>query len=187
LGRGEGYTFTVVIRNHSDWPIDIVWENAQDLEHVACLHGNTNYGFRLIDVQPGRDGLAYEAMTFMVRRRLFGFVPVTNFGFRRITGPFEICQIDASPALGITTALRSRLERNAGDPAKTDLVDTVEITVPRFLKPLRGILEVALRRHTRIQCEEDEAFRARRHELRDRGIHLPYSVLNRSLWEERFR
>jgi hypothetical protein len=59
--------------------------------------------------------------------------------------------------------------------------------MPRILRLFVGVFEAALKRHTRRQCVEDETFRARRHELRERGIHLPFSLLNRSLWERTFQ
>jgi hypothetical protein len=39
------HTFDVILRNRSHYPIDIVWENAQDLEHVPYLHRATNSAF----------------------------------------------------------------------------------------------------------------------------------------------
>ena len=125
-------------------------------------------------------------MIFLVKRKLFGLVPVTTYGFRRIVGRFEIWQIDVSPLFGVTTALRSSLVPDETDPARTVLLDDLEITMPRILKPFQRVLEAALRRHTRLQCAEDETFRARRVELKSRGIHLPPSILNRSAWQATF-
>jgi hypothetical protein len=189
LGRASKgrFTFRTEIRNVSAWPIEIVWENAQDLEHVAILHRRTNYGFELLDVTPARHGWApYESMIFMVKRKLFGVVPIVNFGFRRIVGPREIWQVDINPTFNVTTALWSTLERHPADPARTVLVDRLEITGPRIMRPFVRLFERALRRHTRMQCLEDESFRARRFELRQRGIDLPPSILNQSFWERTF-
>ncbi len=181
------FTFQVTLRNYSAWPIDIVWENAVDLEHVAFLHRDTNYGFELLDVRPDPRGrFLYDSMTFIAKRKLLGIVPSVNFGHRWIADMYEIWQIDQNPLLGITTCLRSTLEPNPQDPAKTDMVDYVTITAPGLLKPFRRLLEAALRRHTRIQCQQDESFRARRAELRARGINLPPSLFNASLMEQRF-
>ena len=181
------FEFQVALRNRSDWPIDLVWENAQDLEHVAFLHRRTNVRFRLLDVVPcPRGERPYGRLTYLVVRRLFGFLPVTVFGFRRIAGDFEIHQVDISPLLGVTTALRSRLEQDPSDPSKTLLLDDVTVSMPALLRPLRTWVEAALRRHTRIQCAEDEPYRARRHDLRERGIRLPASLLNSPLSEEVF-
>ena len=181
------FTFRMEIRNVSAWPIEIVWENAQDLEHVAILHRRTNYGFELLDVQHARDGWApYESMIFMVKRRLFGIIPIVNFGFRRIVGPHEIWQVDVNPTFDVSSALRSTFEPHPADPGKTVLVDRLEITGPRVMRPFVRFFKAALRRHTRLQCLEDESFRARRFELRERGINPPPSILNQSLWERTF-
>lgn len=178
------HSFDVVLRNYSAYPIDIVWENARDLEHVAHIHRRTNYSFRLLYRTPSPTGEhPYEALFFSVRRRMLGFIPVTSIGMRKIAGPYEIWQVENSPMLGISTRLRSTLEKNAGDPEKTDMVDFVRVTVPAFLKPLEGYLRKALIRHTQIQCSEDEAFRSRRLELRTRGIDLPLSLFNLPEWD----
>jgi hypothetical protein len=122
----------------------------------------------------------------MVRRKMLGFVPVTSFGIRRIAGEREIWQMERNPLLRVQTRLRSTLERNGANPEHTDLVDYVRVTVPAAARPLEARLVAALRRHTRIQCEQDESFRARRVELRERGIDLPLSLFNRPAWEEVF-
>jgi hypothetical protein len=113
-------------------------------------------------------------------------LPVTSFGIRRIAGSREIWQLERNPLLRVETRLRSTLERNAANPEHTDLVDYVRVTVPAAARRLEGQLVAALRRHTRIQCEQDESFRARRGELRARGIELPLSLFNRPVWDEVF-
>ena len=183
----EPFIFKVVLRNRSRFPIDIVWENARDLEHVAVLHRRTNVSFQMIDFDPDpTGGHPYLAMTFRVRRRLLGFLQTSNFGRRRIAGDYEIHQIDFNPLFGVTTFLRSRLERCEDNPGETWMIDEVRIRMPRWLSPLRGLFESALRRHTRIQCAEDEPFRERRVELARRGIRLPLSLLNAPLWNRGF-
>jgi hypothetical protein len=111
---------------------------------------------------------------------------VTSFGIRRLAGEREIWQLERNPLLRVETRLRSTLERNRDNAEHTDLVDYVRVTVPAALRPLEARLAAALRRHTRIQCEQDESFRARRAELRERGIDLPLSLFNRAAWDEVF-
>ncbi len=181
------HEFDVILRNRSHYPIDIVWENAQDLEHVPYLHRATNSAFWMLCVEPDPTGHhPYQTMVFMVRRKMLGFLPVTSFGIRRIAGEREIWQLERNPLLRVETRLRSTLERNRDNPEHTDLVDYVRVTVPAALRPLEARLAAALRRHTRIQCEQDESFRARRAELRERGIDLPLSLFNRPAWDEVF-
>jgi hypothetical protein len=181
------HTFDVTLRNTSRYPIDIVWENAQDLEHVPYLHRDTNSAFWMLYAEPDPTGRhPYQIMVFMVRRKMLGFLPVTSFGIRRIAGSREIWQLERNPLLRVETRLRSTLERNAANPEHTDLVDYVRVTVPAAARRLEGRLVAALRRHTRIQCEQDESFRARRVELRARGIELPLSLFNRPVWDEVF-
>lgn len=171
-----GRAFRVRMVNRSAYPAEIVWENAQDLEHVAVLHRRTNRWFELLEAAPatGADRL-YDALRFRVGRRLLGLVPVTSRGGRRIVGPRTIEQEEESPALGVRTRLLSSLEADPERPGGTLLVDEVEVSVPFWLAPLAPVLAAALRRHARIQCEEDEPYRARRMELRRRGIDLPLS------------
>ena len=183
------HTIKTTLRNKSAWPIDVVWENAQDLEHVATLHGRTNYSFQLLDVRRSSDPrLPYESLVYTATRRMFGFLPVSAFGFRRIVPDREreIWQMDVSPLLRVSTALRSTLERDPDDPERTILVDYVTITVPSIFRPFEKMLVEMLRRHTRLQCEEDESFRERRVELKKRGIHLRPSILATPAWERDF-
>ena len=128
----------------------------------------------------------YQSMVFMVRRKMLGFLPVTSFGVRRIAGEREIWQMERNPLLRVETRLRSTLERNRDNREYTDLVDYVRVTVPSALRPFETLLAAALRRHTRIQCDQDESFRARRLELRERGIDLPFSLFNGPAWDEIF-
>jgi hypothetical protein len=183
----RSHTFDVILRNVSRYPIDIVWENAQDLEHVPYLHRATNSAFWMLYADPDPSGRhPYQTMVFMVRRKLLGFIPVTSFGIRRIAGEREIWQMERNPLLRVETRLRSTLERNRDNPHRTDLVDYVRVTVPAALRPFEARLAAALRRHTRIQCEQDESFRARRVELRERGIVLPLTLFNQPAWDEVF-
>lgn len=183
----RSHTFDVVIRNTSRYPIDLVWENAQDLEHVPYLHRATNSAFWMLYAEPDPSGRhPYQSMVFMVRRKILGFLPVTSFGVRRIAGECEIWQMERNSLLRVETRLRSTLERNRDNPEHTDLVDYVRVTVPFVLQPFETRLAAALRRHTRIQCDQDETFRARRLELRERGIDLPLSLFNRPAWDSVF-
>ena len=182
------HTFEVVCRNRSAYPIDAVWENAQDLEHVACLHARTNWSFKLIHCVPCSDGrYPYDTLVFSATRKLAGFIPMSSVGVRRIVGPYEIWQVEFNPLMRVTTRLRSTLERDPDEPERTKMIDYVQMTVPVVFKALEGYLREALRRHTRVQCAEDEEFRARRQELLARGIRPPVSLFNLPLWESETR
>ena len=178
------HTFDVVSANTSRYPIDLVWENAQDLEHVPYLHRATNSAFWMLYAEPDPTGRhPYQSMVFMVRQD--AWLPSCHIlGVRRIAGEREIWQMERNPLLRVETRLRSTLERNRDNPEYTDLVDYVRVTVPSALRPLETLLAAALRRHTRIQCDQDESFRARRLELRERGIDLPLSLFNGPAWDE---
>ena len=98
------------------------------------------------------------------------------FGFRRIVADYQIRQIERLPALGVRSALNSML-LESGDPERpTLMVDEVVMEVPRLLAPLKGYILRSLARHAATQCAEDEPFRARRWELRQRGIGLPFRI-----------
>lgn len=176
------------IRNFSKYPISLVWENAQDLEHVAHLHPRTNSEFELLySFRYPNSSFAYDFLSFRTKRKALGFLPISTFGIRRIVKEAELHQLETIPLLGIKVALVSRLEIAEENPYQTVLVDSVTIQMPRFLYPLRNFLEENLRRHTRIQCEEDEPFRQRRLELNKRGIHLPFRLFRDSWWKTNVR
>lgn len=173
-------SFQTQIKNYSRYPIEAVWENAKDLEHVAYLHSRTNKAFHLLYAGKFSEREhEYDIMVYRTRRRfhLFSF---ETFGFRKIVGPYNIHQLEYIPFLGITSALNSLLYRNPDPEFPTVMVDEVIWEGPRWFAPLKKYLIGALQRHTRIQCAEDEPFRQRRQELKQREIRLPFSIFNRS-------
>lgn len=174
-----------VVKNYSRYPIDTVWENAQDLEHVSVLHPDTNETFTLLFAAPDPGSShAYDTLIYTATRKLlFGFARLRTFGFRRIIRRYNLHQVEFIPRLGVYSALNSLVFPSDREGYQTMLFDEVVMDVPRpFLFMEKQITE-SLQRHTRIQCEQDEAFRARRVELAARGIDLPLSVFNRSAFQ----
>jgi hypothetical protein len=170
--------------NKSQYERDLVWENAQDLEHVEYLHNKTNYAFTLMsyEIDPDKE-YAYSSLVFMVKRKIFRILPITTFGYRKIKCKYEIIQLEYSPFLGLTSILHSTLVQDPENNAKTLLIDHVTMNIPIILRPLTWLIPKMLDRHTRIQSAEDESFRERRLELQQRNIKLPLSIFNKSLFE----
>jgi hypothetical protein len=170
-----------VLRNYSRYPRDVVWENAQDLEHVNFLHRNTNADFRLIAVTRDKESpYEYDSMVYEATRKV-KFFRLRAFGFRRIVRDYNIHQIEHLPVLGVRSALNSLL-LESGDPAKpTLMMDEVVMEVPRALSWLKGYILRSLARHAATQCEEDEPFRERRVQLREHGINLPFRLFSEPL------
>jgi len=172
-------------KNLSEYHIDFVWENAQDLEHVACLHRRTNYDFELLSVDRDESNhFPYRSLSFRTKRKVLGFIPVSTFGFRKIIDKYLIYQIEYIPLLHTTTVLKSTLIEFPADPSKTLMLDHVLVNLPSFLRPIAWLIPANLDRHTRLQCEEDEGFRCRRLELDSRGIKLPISLFGKSMLDE---
>jgi hypothetical protein len=173
-----------VIKNRSRFPIDIVWENAQDLEHVAFLHSRTNKEFHLLYAGKGKDSaFEYDIMIYRAKRRLLYFFSFQSFGFRKIIADYNIRQVEYIPLFGTTSSLNSLLFKTDDPEYPTLMLDEVVMEVPWVLVLLKGLVIRLLRRHTRIQCSEDEPFRERRALLRLKGIKLPYRIFNESAWE----
>lgn len=171
------------IRNHSRFPIEIVWENAKDLEHVAYLHGKTNQSFQLMHVE-SVEGSQHEYSLLVYRCvRKLGPLRFNSFGFRKIVSEHNIYQLEYTPLLGITTALNSLLFRSQDATHPTLMLDEVVMKVPWFFAPLETYLKKAMHEHANIQCSEDEPFRARRKVLQERGVRLPFSIFNESEWK----
>ena len=173
-----------VVRNLSRYPIDAVWENAQDLEHVTILHPETNKSFTLLHAEKHKDSSnTYDVLVYRATRKVY-FMTLGTFGFRRIVKKYQINQVEYLPILGVTTALNSLLVKT-GDPAHpTLLLDEVLLDVPALLYPLRGRIIASLQRHAAIQCRQDEPFRQRRELLREKGIDLPFRLFNESVFSE---
>lgn len=176
-----------VVENRSRFPIEVVWENAQDLEHVGFLHANTNRAFELMHHAraPGSQ-FTYDTMVYRSKRKLFCF-SISSFGFRRIVDTYNLHQVEHIPLLGITSFLNSQLVPTGDAEFPTLMRDEVIMEVPRILYPMRKYLAAALKRHATIQCAEDEPFRARRTELARRGIHMPYRIFFESTYEKLFQ
>jgi hypothetical protein len=171
------FIFTHTSENISKFQIDYVWENAQDLEHVSYLHGNTNFNFLLFshDKKLNNDNFLYNSLSFLVKRKLFGFIPITTFGYRKIESKYEIFQLEYSPIINVYSFLHSTLI----DLGETTLMrDKITLEFPFYFKIFAKLLPYVLNRHTRIQCLEDESFRSRRVDLKSRNIYLPLRFFN---------
>lgn len=176
--------FHFVVENKSRYAIERVWENAQDLEHVGFLHANTNKSFTLLHTEkyPG-SSREYDVMVYRSVRRFF-FWGMQSVGFRRVVADNHIHQVEYIPLLGVTSALNSLLYSTGDQEFPTLMRDEIVMEVPRWMKPLKNYFGRALRRHTRIQCAEDEPFRQRRAELASRGINLPYRIFFEPKYQE---
>ncbi len=174
----------VVLKNYSKYPIDTVWENAKDLEHVGYLHSNTNAFFQLLHVEKGKDcPHEYETMIYRTVRKL-KFLRFSGSGFRKIISKYNIRQLEYVPLLKMHTCLNSLLFSNPDPNFPTLMVDEVVLVVPWYMGFLSGFFKKSLQRHTRIQCQEDEPFRERRVLLKNKGIQFPYSVFHQPFWEQ---
>jgi hypothetical protein len=177
-------TIQTQVKNFSRYPIDLVWENAKDLEHVGFLHGNTNKFFKLLHVEPDPSGRhEYGMMVFRTLRR-FHFLSFGTFGFRKIISKYNLYQMEYIPLIGMTIALNSVLKPNPDPEFPTLMLDEVVLELPRPLAFLGHYMARGLQRHTSIQCAEDEPFRARRQLLQSRKINFPFSIFNLSQWHE---
>lgn len=176
--------FSAQIKNYSRYSIDLVWENAKDLEHVAYLHSRTNKAFHLLFVGKfSENDHEYDVMVYRTRRK-FRFLTFETFGFRKISATYNIHQMEYIPLLGITSCLNSLLYKTNDQAHPTLMLDEVVWEIPVWLSPLKNYFINALKRHTKLQCEEDEPFRERRKELKERSIKMPLSIFNLSKLEE---
>jgi len=179
------HSIRCTITNRSDYPIDFVWENAQDMEHIGFLHRNTNFDFSIVDLEPDLSNkFLYQSLSYLVKRKMLGFLPLNTFGHRKIISKYELWQVEYCPFLGISTFLRSTLKANSKNPDHTDMIDYVEIFTPSIYKYFGPIFTWSLKRHARKQCLEDEPFRMRRKELYDRNLNIPPSILQKTIWEK---
>lgn len=177
------------LRNKSRFPIDSVWENAMDLEHVGMLHSRTNHDFEVFysgSEGEGRDPeFPYRVLSYWCSRKLF-FFRFQTVGFRKILRRYQLHQVEYLPLFRLTIVLNSVVRRDPEDPEHTLLIDEVVIYSPDWVERFFGRwlspwLKRSLTRHTRIQCSEDEPFRERRQLLKSKGIELPYRLFFESL------
>ena len=175
------FTIHTRVENKSRYPIELVWENAQDLEHVGYLHARTNSGFRLLFHESlPNSPYVYDRLIYEGKRKIRGLFSIASFGFRKIIAANNLHQFEVIPALGWTSFLNSQLLETGDKEFPTMMRDDLIIELPVIFKPLRGWIEKSVVRHARFQCEEDEPFRARRQLLHDKGIRLPLKIFNES-------
>jgi len=178
------HSIRTVIQNRSRFPIDIVWENAQDLEHVAFLHSSTNKEFHLLYAGKEKESAyEYDILVYRAKRRLFYFFSFQSFGFRRIVAEYNIHQVECIPLFSTISSLNSLLLKSDDPEYPTLMVDEVVMEVPWFFVFLKTWIIRSLHRHARIQCSEDEPFRERRALLQRKGINLPFRIFNESAWD----
>lgn len=177
---------SIDLRNESQFNKDVVWENAQDVEHVATLHPKTNKWFRILHHTRNLSnpvGSQYDDLSFLSKRRVAFFFTVSSVGVRKLVSKYHIQQVEYSPRLRIYTVLDSRIEENSADPGGSVLYDFVRVYGP----PIYSLISFRIRRelafHAKQQCKEDETFRARRFELTQREIKFPYRLLDKSIFE----
>ncbi len=169
--------------NYSKYAKDLVWENAQDLEHVSVLHPNTNAYFEMLFCESFKKTSEYDVMIYRAKRKLL-FITFHSFGFRRIVSKYNLHQVEYIPWLGITSALNSLLYDSDKEGYSTKMVDEVVLKVPNWLYLLKSYFVKSLARHAAIQCQEDEPFRERLEVLAKRGIKMPYRSFSVSTFEE---
>lgn len=178
--------FEVEVVNESSYSREIVWENAQDVEHVATLHTNTNFWFRILSYTSDFEkpiGSQYDYLSFLAKRKVAGFIKIGSVGARRLVEKYKIQQLEISPLLQLYTVLHSTIEPNPNDKNGSLLRDRVLVYGPTLFKPLQQLMKKEIIHHAKQQCVEDETFRARRVELQARGIKIPFRLLDKSLFE----
>lgn len=181
------YSFKLISSNISNYSMDLVWENAQDMEHVGTLHDNTNIDFKIINMSKSKNSeFLYDQLSYYAVRKFLGFLPIQSFGYRKIISKFKIIQSEFSPLLKINTRLISTIEPHK-QKNKCYMIDYVEVKVPWYGFFLKNFLTNAIKRHAKIQCMEDESFRERRKVLKERNINLRMTLFNTpemDIWEK---
>lgn len=174
----------IKVENKSRHSVETVWENAKDLEHVGYLHSRTNKFFQLMHVEMNKAApLEYTLMIFRTLRR-FHFLSFDTFGFRKIMAPYNLYQLEYIPLLRTTIALNSIVKPSSDPEFPTILLDEVIMEVPKIMGGLKTYFTNALKRHTAIQCSEDEPYRERRTLLKQKRLSFPFSVLNLGQWAD---
>jgi hypothetical protein len=177
---------SIELRNESQYSQEIVWENAQDVEHVATLHPTTNEWFRIFHHTRNSSrqiGSQYDDLVFLSRRRLAKIFKVSSVGVRKLVSKYNIQQVEYSPQLRIYTVLDSKIEEHPTDPDGSILHDSVRVYGPRWYRLVSSRIRKELVFHAKQQCIEDETFRSRRFELTQRNVNFPYRLLDSSIYE----
>ncbi|QPJ65287.1 MAG: hypothetical protein G3M78_07755 [Candidatus Nitrohelix vancouverensis] len=173
------------VKTYSRASVETCWEVSFDLEHVGYLHPNTNKSFTLLHVEKEEDSPHfYDFLVYESVRRVFFFLTLKTFGFRKVIAENVIHQVECIPFLHSTVATNCILNPSDDPDYKCELVNEIVMDAPPILYLFKNLIQKVLKRHQAVQNKEDEAMRDRMELLRKKEIHLPYRIFNRSAFDK---
>ena len=168
------HSFTITKRMEAWLPLVIA--NYLDLEHIP-VHS----GLRGCEVLAESASTACFTLTSQV-----GPFAVRNVHYFEFRAPCEILHIVKTP-LGPMRVVSTAREVPGADPVCTEVVVQVEIDLPAWVYPLRGVVERILRHLNRVVLDEDMTILARRQRIFGDFIEDFLRPRQRILFKELFR
>lgn len=154
------------------------WIIAQDMEHIDYLHKKTNFKINFNQIELNKNlnvNKLYSFISYNVIRKIFFFFKIRVKGWRKIDKEFEILQQEKFLFFEVNLISKTTYDEKSN---KTCLHDSFDIKLPIFLYPFKTIFKFAIIKHIKSQFLEDEIYRKRIQELKERGIQKKYVFLN---------
>ena len=157
--------FLINYSNFSSYDKDILWFVSQDIEHIKTLHSKTNNNLKIIRMLESENtNQLYKQIEYVTWRKVFNFITIKVYTKREIIDD-KIIYIENHPYLKTEIKTIHTLKQ---DNDVTILNDLIEINAPFIIYLFKPFLKFLILRHLKSQFQEDEIFRKRLQEIKDK-------------------
>lgn len=160
--------------NQSKYDFDVLWFVAQDIEHLKTLHSKTNSKVKINDIiKDEKNSNLYKKIKYTTWRKVLNFIPIRVETKREIIND-KIIYTEEHKYLKTTI-------KNCHSINKLEnyylLEDKIEIDTPFPIYLFKSILKFLIKRHLNSQFVEDEIFRERLQDIKNK-----FGSLKKYVW-----
>lgn len=157
--------FSINYSNFSNYDKDIIWFVSQDIEHIKTLHSKTNKNIEIIKILKSENiSQLYKEIEYVTWRKIFNFITIKVYTKREVIDD-KIIYIEHHPYLKTEIKTIHTLKK---DNDTIILNDFIEINTPFIIYLFKPFLKFLIFRHLKSQFIEDEIFRKRLQEIKNK-------------------
>ena len=157
--------FSIDYSNFSNYDKDILWFVSQDIEHIKTLHSKTNKNLKIIKIlQSENTDQLYKQIEYVTWRKVLNFITIKVYTKREVIDD-KIIYIEHHPYLKTKIKTTHTIKK---DNNVFILNDFLEINAPFIIYLFKPFLKFLILRHLKSQFKEDEMFRKRLQEIKDK-------------------
>ena len=157
--------FSVKYLNFSSYDKDILWFVSQDIEHLKTLHSKTNKNLKVVKILKSENtNQLYEQIEYVTWRKILNFITIKVYTKREIIDD-KIIYIEHHPYLKTEIKTTHTIYKNNN---VFILSDFLEINTPFIIYLFKPFLKFLIKKHLKSQFLEDEIFRKRLQEMKDK-------------------